>query len=703
MPDRLLIEEADGRVRVSLRRAGHVRDEASAAAPFVSPFTPEAREDLRWYLESYLIAPYAVYEARGQAIEGRLRGWGEALFEGLFGAGKPGRDLYLQAREGQAELALTSNSPGFLGLPWELLKDPARDTPLALAMTAFDRTISAAGAAVPVPPGDTLRVLMVIARPSGLRDVGYQMVARPLLQRLEAVRGKVVLEVLRPPTLERLTSLLRAAAEAGQPYHILHFDGHGTFGAMPAGIGGATHFDAAAARGYLLFEKEGGGEQPVAADQFAMIVSEGKVPLVVLNACRAGMVGEEAAVEATVATRLLEGGAASVVAMGYLVYAVAAAEFMAEFYEALFAGRTVSAAVAAGRQRLHRNPQRPSPKGPLPLADWIVDFPQLRRPREAGLPSLDTLLQRADREDAAAGGQGVLAPERRFIGRDTVFYTLEQALPQQRVVVLHGPAGTGKTELVKAFGRWWQATGGVERPDWVFFYAFEPGLASFGLDGVLSEIGFRLCGPEFALRTRDTAQREAMLLKVLRERRMLLIWDNFESVHSLPDPNGATPPLEATERERVQRFLAALGAEGGQTAVLITSRTEEEWLGAVRRVELRGLTRSEAVEMAEDVLRPYPVGRQRRQEREFAELLEWLSGHPLSLRVLLPHLEQMPATALLAGLKGHTERLPPGFVGEGRTRSLGASLAYSFDHLPAEDRERAWALGCSRGWWTRVR
>src|SRR5271155_4703913 len=186
--------------------------------------------------------------------------------------------------------------------------------------------------------------------------------------------------------------------------------------------------------------------------------------------------------------------------------------------------------------------------------------------------------------------------------------------------------------------RWWQATGGVEQPGWVMFYAFEPGLASFGLDGVLSEIGLRLFGPDFAVRTRDAAQREAVLLKVLREHRMLLIWDNFESVHSLPDPNGATPPLDAAERQRIQGFLAALRAAGGQSAVLITSRSGEEWLGAVRRVELGGLTPSEAVEMAEDVLQPYPTGRQRPQEREFAELLEWLGGHPPSPRLLLPPL-----------------------------------------------------------------
>ena len=55
-------------------------------------------------------------------------------------------------------------------------------------------------------------------------------------------------------------------------------------------------------------------------------------------------------------------------------------------------------------------------------------------------------------------------------------------------------AGTGKTELAKAFGRWWRDTGGVEQPGWVFWHSFEPGLASFGLDGVITEIGLAVTG-----------------------------------------------------------------------------------------------------------------------------------------------------------------------------------------------------------------
>ena len=65
---------------------------------------------------------------------------------------------------------------------------------------------------------------------------------------------------------------------------------------------------------------------------------------------------------------------------------------------------------------------------------------------------------------------------------------LLEALSDSPVVLLHGPGGSGKTELAKAFGRWWRDTGGVERPQWVIFHSFEPGLASFGLEGVLGDL-----------------------------------------------------------------------------------------------------------------------------------------------------------------------------------------------------------------------
>lgn len=144
------------------------------------PIDREGLEDLRWYLEDYLRAPYGVYEERGPRIEARLQEWGETLFGALFGAG-PARDAYVRARaRGQGtEVLIRSSSPALLGLPWELLHDPARPTPLALDLGGLGRTLPTAGLAETAARGEDLRVLMVIARPGGTEDVGYRMVARP--------------------------------------------------------------------------------------------------------------------------------------------------------------------------------------------------------------------------------------------------------------------------------------------------------------------------------------------------------------------------------------------------------------------------------------------------------------------------------------------------------------------------------------------
>ena len=120
-----------------------------------------------------------------------------------------------------------------------------------------------------------------------------------------------------------------------------------------------------------------------AASKVAAVLAEGRVPVVVLNACQSGAVGKE--LEASVATALLHAGCAAVVAMAYSVYAVAAAEFMAAFYESLFTGASVGQAVTAGRRRLSGHDGRPSPKGDMPLADWLVPVHYLRK--EVSLPA----------------------------------------------------------------------------------------------------------------------------------------------------------------------------------------------------------------------------------------------------------------------------------------------------------------------------
>jgi tetratricopeptide (TPR) repeat protein len=669
VPERLLVDlGADLHVTVSMLLAGGQAEIVSQAL-LEWPLDDDALEDLRWYLEDYLRAPFGVYEERGPAIQGRLPEWGRQVFASVFGSGSA-RNAYRWARDHGLELTFRSAEPGLLGLPWELMRDGSGPVALNLGGVSRSMPVTELSATTQVP-GGRLRVMMVISRPAGTGDVGYRTIARPLLDRLELIRGEVELTVLRPPTLDALRDALMTAANAGEPFHVVHFDGHG-------GLRDGRE-------GFLALEHRFGGSHRITASQFSTVLKEGRVPVVVLNACQSGAVGKE--LEAAVATALLREGTASVVAMAYSVYAVAAAEFMAAFYEALFAGETVSRAVKSGRKQMFRHDRRPSPKGELPLEDWLVPvhymrsevaFPQAGTARPDGEPSLSTELGKLRVATDRAAGAGELDSVGSFIGRDDQFYELESAVRSQRVVVLHGPAGTGKSELAKTFGRWWRDTGGVDQRDWVLWQSFKPGVASFGLASVITEIGFAAHGADFA--RLDTPRRLAAVKEVLARQRWLLIWDNFETVQSMPDRAGATPVLDDAGCQELRDFLDWLAGHG-RSAVIITSRTGEDWLGPVHRIRVRRLTAGEAAEYATHLLAPYPAVAPRRARRAFAELLEWLDGHPLSMRLTLSRLGTTDPEILLADLQG-TIALP-GDDGPGadRTTSLAASITYSFAHL----------------------
>ncbi len=696
MTGRLVVDlAADGCVLVSAWPDGNKEPDAPGApSELVWPLDSEALEDLRWYLEDYLRAPYGVYEDRGPQVEARLARWGEAVFAAVFRSG-PARDAYVRMRESSHafEIVLRSASPRLLGLPWELMRDPARPAALALELAGLNRSLPEQGLPDKFEAaGERLRVLMVISRPAGDADVGYRMIARPLLKRLEAVRGQVDLVVLRPPTLEALEHALLAAAAAGEPFQVVHFDGHGTMAGRRAAGSGASLADGPAGEGVLVFEKPGGGPDRVQASRIAEVLKAGQVPVVVLNACQSGAVGKD--VEATVATRLLQEGAASVVAMAYSVYAVAAAEFMATFYERLFAGDPVTLAVSAGRRQLSERDRRPSPRGNMPLADWVVPVHYLRQEVSfAGLrterASGPTLAEAFDQlgKPSANEGSGALDPVGgSFVGRDALFYKLEVAARLSRVVVLHGPAGTGKTELAKAFGRWRRDTGGVDDQG-VIMHSFEPGVASFGLEGVITEVGLQVLGADFA--RLDTGKRRDTVEQLLCDRRLLLIWDNFETVKSMPDPAAVTNPLDEAGCQELRAFLDGV-RDRGRSAVIITSRTDEAWLGRVRRIGVAGLAAHEAAEYAGELLAACPAAAARRATRSFGDLMEWLDGHPLSMRLVLPHLQTTDAGTLLEGLKG-TARLPDwseddGNGDGGRMASLAASIVYSYGHLSEDTR-----------------
>ena len=167
MPDRLVVDLAgDGQAAVVTWPEAGLPEEV-ARVPLAWPLDGEALEDLRWYLEDYLLAPYGVWEEHGPAIRDKLAGWGDQVFESVFGAG-PARFAYERARDRGLEVVFRSADPILLGMPWELMRDGTG--PVALGKGGISRSLPVAGGAGTLDvPGGRLRVLMVISRPGAER------------------------------------------------------------------------------------------------------------------------------------------------------------------------------------------------------------------------------------------------------------------------------------------------------------------------------------------------------------------------------------------------------------------------------------------------------------------------------------------------------------------------------------------------------
>ena len=122
-----------------------------------------------------------------------------------------------------------------LGWPWEALHDPQVGQ---LAQTCqIERRLNTVRKPDKVGqrwPKDQVNILLVTARPYEA-DVLYRSISRPLVELIDKQDLPAQVTVLRPPTFESLREHLH---ERPNHYHIVHFDGHGSYGQAHAPSGG---------------------------------------------------------------------------------------------------------------------------------------------------------------------------------------------------------------------------------------------------------------------------------------------------------------------------------------------------------------------------------------------------------------------------------------------------------------------------------
>lgn len=652
-----------GDCRFVLKRGDSSGSPVTLADPTTLPVKNDRGEDLfsslsaglRWYFEKYCDAAYGENVDKAHRVMETLKNWGRESFQALFSL-----NTYFWYTENRNNLSLciVSRDPAVLAWPWEALCDPENGLYLATEHPIERRVEDTRNHWTTPQPAQRLRMLLVIARPYGERDVDFFAVSKPVVEQMRAEGFPVDIDLLRPPTFQNLCDTLERAQRAGRPYHILHFDGHGGYGADPTGY--TDRFQAA--EGKLAFETAKPGEaiqeDLVRASVLGQLLQRGGVAMVVLNACQSAMVdGGADSAYASVAASLLRAGIPSVTAMGYSLLVTGAQQFVPSFYQALFDGAAPAEAMCRSRKTMFAEARN---RQPADFQDWLV--PQLYQSMEEENRILPQVTgRRPDPGWPNANNPGLLAYGRTgFLGRGRAVLELERNLfKPQAGLLAYGMAGAGKTTLIRGFLHWLRDTGGMDEQGalcpvhWFDFRSVQ------GSDTICMELASRFL-PNGKNLTAEQ-QREAVI-RWLREHRCFVVWDNFESVHEL---------LCEGDRESLKALLQEL--RGGKSKVLLTSRNSEAWLGrdCLRlKAPLPGLQGQERWDYCTALAEEFGFT-VRRNDKALHDLLDKLDGNPLAMRAVLPRLgEGVRPKQLLqdlessfAGLEGEeaTDRIRAAF------------------------------------------
>jgi tetratricopeptide (TPR) repeat protein len=710
------VRRASARARLVYEPATPGQEDVTSARSWrlIAPLGPIEANELRWYLEKYAIWPSGVFRERCEKVERNLETWGQLLYRAALPTDHTANVMEAWARTDDhagrrfsvhvdagleaGASAAKQESAGeaatlLLGLPWELLHDGRSFLFQGAKPVRVRRRLpNTIVRDVPVvaPP---IRILLVTARPEdeACGYIDHRASALPLVLATEALGGLVQLRVLDPPTLSALADELDRARKAGQPYHVVHFDGHGVYD-RHAGLGGLCFEDPDD-----LDKLEGRGHKTVFTDDLGPLLRDHRVPLVFLEACQTAT-AEEAS--ESVASEMLKQGVASVVAMSHSVLVETARRFVEAFYQALAEGSRVGAAMLAGQRKLKTDSARGRifGAGELRLQDWFV--PVLFQEKEDPQLFKSTPAPQT-KDDVLAGlkrrmGELPTAPETGFVGRSRELLALQRLLRRERYAVIRGQGGEGKTALAAEFSRWMVRSQQVRRAAFVSVETHSNAKA------VLDAIGRQLV-PGYSVATFDDLGKAILPVEgALAEQPTLLVVDNMESI--LLPPYIDRP--EALAEEAQHELAAILGlcerlCGKGETRAVFTSREllPAPFDGKLQRRELHQLGREDAVKLVEKALGEGAAGAGDASDartEEIERLVDAVHCHARTLALLAPALRGQGVEATAASLVTLMAEMEKQFPGS-REKSVYASVELSLRRMSPANRDRAAVLGVFHG------
>lgn len=228
-----------------------------------------------------------------------------------------------------------------LGLPLELICDPeTRQFPSRAPQTPVVRYLDLSKQIAPLATPPPVKVLAVLSSPKDMSPIN-------LVQQKEILAGAAqdqsTLRIfsLKSACLSAVRQELKRHGDAGEPFHVLHYLGHGGFGSDGEGV--------------LYFEDSDGYSVPVSGPNLAdTLQGFDALRLAVLTTCKGACLLRRAGQHpfTGVASALLAGGLPATVAMQFQISVPAASAFVSAFYDCLSAGKSVEEAVTDGRQEI---------------------------------------------------------------------------------------------------------------------------------------------------------------------------------------------------------------------------------------------------------------------------------------------------------------------------------------------------------------
>jgi len=637
---------------------------------FQIPFEETDRDEIHWYFSKYLSDAAGDSSQRAEAIEVGLRNLGRLLFEKLLQSTPDGTSLYEIAIEDGLEncrMIVSSDRPQFLSIPWELINEPVQGY-LISKMTSIVRkpinyTEISSERGI---PNDQLNVLMIAPRPQlGEFSLSGGLTAETA-QSLEALPVQAELEYLYPPTYENLKSTL---TNKPNYYHVLHIDG----------LMASSNNDSVA------FEQVDGTKDIVDIQELADCINTAGIPTLITNngpVCRENSWSSPS----TIALKLSATGIPNIISLPYLIQSPSGERFLRKFYASLSEGIEVSQCAAVSRGLLMDEPNRITSNGKHIFWDWITPAIYesniykpttitIEEPDPLGPPVLQP--QQAIEQDLqlpAAGQYGL-------IGRQLETCLMERLIARNKIILLAGNTGRGKTEFALNLGRWFQKVGRPQRPGGVFYTTFETSHPS-GLERVIHEIGTSIADLAFADMT--IAQQRDWVTEYFQRTPSLLIWDNVENISGFPE--GSPGLLEEPESAELNEFLSQITSTGSTSVLLIGRSPQAPWLTVEHIVEpWSGLNGVESVELAGHIIEKNSID-PNRITPELSDLLSSVEGHPLALQMALPLLKDVPLTVLIAELKNTEEKLSTSYDEEGRDNYFTAVMEYAWTKMSHRNR-----------------